>query len=107
MENEKINLKISIQTKSMTLLIFDCVMKKINLSDEVEYLGNIAKYYKDKISISNIFTKKLDDKIKKNDEAIKSFHKINIKLEEEESFLLENVLIKIFPFFILFVLSFN
>lgn len=90
--NEDFTFKISIQTKSGVILtIFSCPIQKIYFEDDFEYLAELSRYYKDKIKISNSFTKKLDEKVKDNEDAIIKFHSINKKIEEQEKFLLENV----------------
>lgn len=99
--NEKFIFKISIQTKSGVILtIFSCHLDKIYFKDDFEYLAAISSFYKEKIKVSSSFTKKIDEKVKKNEEAIIKFHTINKKIDEQEKSLLDNV--RFFKFFFFF-----
>jgi len=85
-------LKILIQMRTgITFTVFNCTLTKCYFRDEVEYLNEISKIYKEKLKISNMFTKRIDEKIKKNEEAIIKFHTINKNIEEQERNSLEIV----------------
>ncbi len=81
---------IELQSK-VSICIFNCIINKIYLEQDLDYLIEISKYFKQKQKLSNSFSERINNKIKKNEESIIKFHNINKRFEEQENYLLHNV----------------